>query len=95
MEEFEVTGTAGEPIELPIGPGPATGHVWRLRLPDGVQRVDDTPSTTPDPLRALGSSMGRKFQVIAPAGDHQIEAELARPNEDHSVRVVRITLHAH
>ncbi|SOD73596.1 predicted secreted protein [Jatrophihabitans sp. GAS493] len=94
MEEFEVTGVAGQPIVLPIGPGPATGHVWRLRLPDGVRQVDDTAATMPDPLHALGASMGRKFQVQAEAGDHQIDAELARPNEEKAVRVVRITLHA-
>jgi hypothetical protein len=41
IEQMVVHGKAGQPIELPIAEGPATGYSWQLELPDGVIRLAD------------------------------------------------------
>lgn len=95
-EDATVDGIAGEPIALPISPGPATGHRWYLDLPDGVHRIDDEPGREPDEQHGMGESLGGRLRVVAPAGDHVITATLARPWErPAAVRRVRIHLHVH
>ena len=86
---FDVDGTAGEPIDLPIGPGPATGHSWRLELPEGVRQIDDTPATDLTP----GSPPGSRYRVVATSGEHTIQARLGRPWETEPVRTIVIRLH--
>jgi len=96
VEEFEVSGVAGEPIRLPIATGPATGHRWNLELPEGVVRIEDERGRAVDPAVRLGGAAGGNLQVMATSGEHVIIARLARPWEpDQSVRVVRILLHVH
>jgi predicted secreted protein len=93
-EHLEVEGKAGEPVALPIASGPATGYVWTLELPDGVQRIDDGPERPVDRSMRLGGASGGYLQVIAPRGSHVIIGRLARPWEpDRPVRVVEIRLH--
>lgn len=93
MEKFDIDGVAGEPIVLPIGPGPATGHSWTLELPPGVQRLPDTAPVAPEPGVQLGAAQGSRMQVKAPVGEHTILARLGRPWEQRPVRSVRIVLH--
>ena len=95
-EDFDVDGVPGEPIALPISPGPATGHRWYLDLPEGVHRIDDEPGREPDEKHAMGGSLGGRLRVTALHGDHLITAILARPWElPAAVRCVRIHLHVH
>ncbi len=94
VEELSARGKAGEPIVLPIATGPATGHAWRLELPEGVQRIADGPERPVDPAARLGAAAGGYLRVTAPRGEYVIIARLARPWEaDRPVRVVRIRLH--
>jgi len=94
VEEFTVQGTAGEPIQLPIAAGPATGYVWQLEMPTGVHRIGDGPERQVDPKSALGAASGGRLQVTAQAGDYVVSARLARPWQgDLPVRIVRIRLH--
>jgi inhibitor of cysteine peptidase len=90
VETIDVRGTAGVPIELPIGPGPATGHQWTLELPAGVRRIDDSE---PVATGQLGDPPGSRIRVIATPGEHVIDARLARPWEANPVREVRLRLH--
>ena len=92
--ELEVAGKAGQPIPLPIAPGPATGYVWHLDLPEGVKRIEDAPPPPHEgPLRP-GEAYGGPLQVTAPPGDHLIVARLARPwQPDAPARIVRIHVH--
>lgn len=93
-EYLDVDGKAGQPITLPITAGPATGYSWRLDLPEGVERIDDSPARPLDPSVRLGGSASGYLQVTAPTGEHVISARLARPWEpDSPVRVVTIRLH--
>jgi hypothetical protein len=93
-EYLDVAGKAGEPIELPIAGGPATGYAWRLELPNGVERIDDGPERIVDPSVGLGSASGGYLRVAAARGDYLLGARLARPwDPDHPVRVVGIRLH--
>ncbi len=93
-EYLDADGREGEPIVLPIASGPATGHTWKLELPEGVERIDDGPERNVDPSRHLGGASGGFLRVTAPRGDHLIIARLARPWEpEHPVRVVGIRLH--
>jgi predicted secreted protein len=95
-EELDVNGVAGEPIELPITTGPATGHEWLLELPPGVQQIDEGPARPVDPGHRLGGAEGGQLRVTAPRGEHEILARLARPWEPgQPVRVARIRLHVH
>jgi predicted secreted protein len=94
MEYFDVKGTAGEVIALPIAGGPPTGYSWRLDLPAGVERIEDSPARPLDPSLRLGGSESGYLQVTASPGEHVITARLARPWEpDNPVRVVTIRLH--
>jgi predicted secreted protein len=92
-ENITLRGIAGNPIDLPIAAGPATGHVWSMDLPSGVERIDDGPKRSVDPLTRLGGAIGGNLRVKAAKGEHLIVARLARPWEpDKPVRVVRIHL---
>lgn len=94
MEYLDTEGKAGEAIALPIAAGPATGYSWRLDLPAGVKRTEDSPGRTLDPSVRLGGAEGGYLQVTAPRGEHVIVARLARPWEaDNAVRIVTIRLH--
>jgi predicted secreted protein len=94
IEYFVVQGTSGNPIELPIAAGPATGHVWKLELPHGVERIEDGPQRPVDPSTRLGGATGGNLRVKAPRGEHVITARLARPwQPDSPARVVQIRLH--
>jgi predicted secreted protein len=89
---IEVDGRAGEPIELPVGSTAASGHRWRLELPDDVKLVAETsPVDAPEGERA-GAATGSHLVVTAPAGRHELVARLARPWETQPVRVIRIVL---
>lgn len=90
-EYLDVKGTAGEAITLPIATGPATGHVWKLELPEGVERIEDGPERPVEPAERLGGASGGHLRIRAPRGVHTIIARLARPWEpDRPTRVVRI-----
>lgn len=95
VENMNVSAKCGEPITLPIAPGPATGYSWHLELPAGVRRIADGPPRAVDPAVARGAAVGGNLRVeAAQAGDLVITARLARPWEpDQPVRVVRISLH--
>ncbi|MGZ5186252.1 MAG: hypothetical protein ACXWCO_14210 [Caldimonas sp.] len=94
IEELDVDGVAGEPIELPLATGPATGHEWLLELPPGLLQIDEAPGRPIDPEHRLGGAEGGRLRVTAPSGDHEIVARLARPWEpDQPVRVAHIRLH--
>lgn len=94
METLDVYGATGQPIELPIGPGPATGHHWVLELPPGVERIADAePDPAPDAGTRLGQAAGGRLRVTAGAGDHVLIARLTRPWESRAIREVRIALH--
>src|SRR5216684_3869644 len=89
-EDLDVEGRAGEVVVLPIAVGPATGHVWRLELPDGVKRIDDGPERPLEPSERLGGASGGYLRVTAARGEHVLFARLARPwQTDRPVRVVR------
>jgi predicted secreted protein len=93
-EYLDAEGKAGEAIALPIAGGPATGYSWRLDLPTGVKRIEDSPARPLDPSVRLGGSESGYLQVTASLGEHVITARLARPWEpDNPVRVVTIRLH--
>jgi predicted secreted protein len=93
-EYFDVEGTAGEPITLPIAGGPPTGYRWSLELPAGVTQVEDGPERSVDPSARLGSATGGFLRVTASPGAHLIVARLARPwEQDQPVRVVGIRVH--
>jgi predicted secreted protein len=74
-----VIGRAGEPIDLPVTAGPATGYEWSLDLPEGVARAEDGPPLRPPSDRALGDPAGSALRVVAEPGRHRIVATLARP----------------
>jgi predicted secreted protein len=93
-EYLDIEGKPGEVITLPIASGPATGYAWRLELPEGVTRIEDSPERPLDPSVRLGGAAGGYLQVTAPQGKHVLTARLARPWEpDNPVRVVTIRLH--
>jgi predicted secreted protein len=93
-EEYDVDGQAGDPIPLPIAPGPPTGHTWQLDLPEGVVRVEDGPPREVPAEHWAGAAVGGNLQVTAPAGEHEVTARLVRPWEpDQPVRVAKIRLH--
>jgi predicted secreted protein len=96
-EEMTVLGDAGQPIDLPIGGGPATGHVWVLDLPDGVIQLGGGPATPVPAERAQGGASNSPLRVqAAEEGLYVVEARLARPWETgRPVRVVRLTLMVH
>jgi len=92
-EKLNARGTAGEPIELPIAHGPATGYSWKLELPDGVERIEDGPQKSIDPVTRLGAAVGGAIRVMARKGEHRIHARLVRPwQPDNPARVVEIAL---
>lgn len=74
-----VAGVAGEPIELPLAIGPATGYSWQLDLPEGVCRIADSQGVPAERGRELGSGRGALIRVQADAGSYLITAVLARP----------------
>lgn len=88
-ENYDIDGTTGEPVALPLTRGPATGHRWVLDLPTGIERLEDGPG---EPGRELGGGSGAALRVRAPVGEHVIVARLVRPWESEPVRVVRIRL---
>ncbi len=93
-ECLDVEGKAGEPVTLPIAAGPATGHAWRLELPEGVQQIEEGPERPVPEAERLGGAAGGYLRVTASPGDHLLIARLARPWEpDRPVRVVAIHLH--
>ena len=93
-EYLDIEGKAGEVIALPIAGGPATGYAWRLELPAGVERVEDSPERPLDPSVRLGGAAGGYLQITAPRGEYVVSARLSRPWEpDNPVRVVTIRLH--
>ncbi len=93
VEEFQVSGAANQPIQLPIKAGPVTGHRWALDLPAGVVRIQDAPGAPVSPLEKLGASVSGNLQVTAPPGNYTIVARLARSWESSEpVRTARIHL---
>lgn len=91
-ERLNVHGAEGEPIELPIAHGPATGYAWKLDLPEGVQRIEDSPEKSDNPPRP-GDAAGGAIRVKARKGEHRIHARLMRSwQQDQPARVVDITL---
>ncbi|HEY4029767.1 MAG TPA: protease inhibitor I42 family protein [Caulobacteraceae bacterium] len=93
-EVIELSGVAGDVIELPMRDGPATGYTWQLSLPNNVFRIADGPEREPNPASALGSATGGAYRVTAQRGDHVIGARLARPwAPGDAVRVLEIRLH--
>jgi predicted secreted protein len=87
---FEVSGAAGEPIELPIGNVGATGYSWTVDCPDGVVAAGETRGQD-DP--GLGDPTGSKLLVRASEpGDYELTARLARPWEDQPIQTVTIQL---
>ena len=95
MEEFELQGTAGQPVSLPISPGPATGYRWQLRLPAGVQRLEDAPGPEVPAGTNLGASLAGAIRVVAATpGTYTIDGQLVRPwDEEDVARTVRLHLH--
>jgi predicted secreted protein len=91
-EPIEVHGRAGEPIELPLGSTAATGHEWRLTLPDDVRLVGATPPLEAPAGQQAGAATGSRLLVAAPAGRYELSAELARPWESTPVQEVRLVL---
>lgn len=90
-----VAGVAGEPIELPLAIGPATGYSWRLELPDGVCRIADSEGVPVERGTELGSGTGARIRVRADAGSYLITAVLARPwDPEHPIagRQIRLTV---
>jgi predicted secreted protein len=87
-----VQGKAGQPIELPIAQGPATGYSWQLELPEGVVRLEDGPPRSAIPGKHLGAATGGTIRVKAPKGRFMITARLARPWGGDAVRTVSIDL---
>jgi predicted secreted protein len=93
-EQYDLEGKAGEPIALPIAPGPPTGYEWTLELPSGVERIEDESERSINPSTYLGSATSGRLQVRAQRGDYVVTARLARPWQPHQpVRVVSIRLH--
>jgi hypothetical protein len=94
FEDLVAAGAAGQPIELPIATGPATGFSWHLELPEGTQRIEDGAERPVDASVRLGAASGGPLRVIAPSGEHLIIAKLTRPWDlDRAIRTVRIRLH--
>ncbi len=94
LERQNIQAVAGEPVLLPIATGPATGYVWRLELPKGVERLEDGPPRKVDPSMRMGGAEGGYLRVRAGAGEHVIIATLCRPwAPDDAVRRVEIHLH--
>jgi predicted secreted protein len=92
IEQMVVRGKAGQPIELPIAEGPATGYSWQLELPDGVIRLEDGPPRTPPEGKHLGAAIGGAIRVQAPQGRFSLTARLVRPWGGDAVRAVAIDL---
>lgn len=92
IESMTVRGKAGQPIELPIAQGPATGYSWQLDLPAGVVRLEDGPERPGTPGRHLGAAVGGAMRVQAPEGQFTLTARLARPWGGEAVRTVAIDL---
>jgi len=91
--DYEVAGTVGEPIVLPIGNAGATGYSWTLDLPDGVEPLGETTPEPPQPGGELGATTGARLVVVAHrAGTHVVAGRLARPWEDEPSRTVRIRM---
>jgi predicted secreted protein len=95
MEEFDLQGAAGQPVALPIGPGPATGYTWALTMPTGIQRLEDAAGPEVPAAHKLGAAAAGAIRVVAAApGNYTIEGRLARPwDQEDVVRTVRIQLH--
>ena len=95
MEEFELQGTAGQPVALPIGPGPATGYRWMLTMPAGIQRLEDGAGPEVPAANQLGGAVAGAIRVVVAApGDYTIEGRLVRPwDQEDIARTVRIQLH--
>lgn len=95
MEEFELQGKAGQPVALPIGPGPATGYTWTLNMPAGLQQLDNAAGPEVPAANQLGGAVAGAMRVVAASpGDYTIEGRLARPWDPEDVaRTVRIRLH--
>jgi predicted secreted protein len=92
-EEMVVEGSAGAAVTLPLVTGPATGYGWLLDLPEGVERVADTPGPDVPPGEHLGGAAGGHLQVTAPIGEHLIVARFARPwAPENALQTVRIRL---
>lgn len=85
-----ISGVAGIPVELPIGRGPATGFVWELTLPAGVEQLPDGPPLPPEDPPLVGSDRSGRFRVSAPAGDYVIDAVNARPWEPENIAETRV-----
>lgn len=75
-----VKGRAGQPIDLPLTQGPATGYSWQLDLPEGVTRLEDGSSRPAPPDQRLGATSGAVLRVkAAKPGRYRVIAQLARP----------------
>ncbi len=92
VEEIVVHGKAGQPIELPIAEGPATGYSSQLELPDGVIRLEDGPPREAPEGKHLGAAIGGAIRVQAPKGRFALTARLARPWGGDAVRTVAMDL---
>jgi predicted secreted protein len=91
-ESMSVRGKAGQPIDLPIAQGPATGYGWVLDLPAGVVRLEDGPQRPAAPGKHLGAATGGVLRVQAPRGQFVITARLVRPRGGPAARTVVINL---
>lgn len=92
IETMIVHGKAGQPIELPISHGPATGYTWQLELPDGVTRLEDGPPRPAPPGKNLGAAMGGVIRVEAQTGRFVVSARLVRPWGGAPARIVAVDL---
>ena len=80
--QITVHGHAGAAIELPITLGPATGYVWKLEMPAGVEAIDSGQARPIDPSERAGGAQGGRLRIRAVAGEHEVTARLQRPFGD-------------
>lgn len=86
---LEVSGPAGEAIELPLGNAGPTGYSWTLDYPDGVEAAGETEGDSAE----RGEPTGSRLLVRAPEpGRFELAARLARPWDEEPIRSVLIRL---